>query len=121
MDRRGFLKLAPACITGICAVFIPASLAKKEGLTVKQLMKCRDELKKAQANKDRQKFHTGDRVRIAAKMPTYMSHFPKDRDATILYSYYDKYGGENKEPNYALDLDGFGYCSWYNEYLLRRI
>lgn len=65
----------------------------------------------------RQKFHTGDRIRIAEEMPIHLKHFPHDREATVLYSFADKYGRQD-EHEYALDVDKRGYVSWYPEDVL---
>jgi hypothetical protein len=62
-----------------------------------------------------QKFFLGDRVRIAADLGSTMSHFDKDCEAIVMYSYAEQYGGSNK------DLDRFslfilpngGSASWY--------
>jgi hypothetical protein len=62
-----------------------------------------------------QKFFLGDRVRIAADLGPTMSHFDKDCEAIVWYSYAEQYGGSGK------DLDRFslfilpngGSASWY--------
>jgi hypothetical protein len=62
-----------------------------------------------------QKFFLGDRVRIAADLGSTMSHFDKDCEAIVMYSYAEQYGGSAK------DLDRFnlyilpngGSASWY--------
>lgn len=85
----------------------------------------------------KQKFKRGDRVHIAKKMPSMMSHFDKDLDAIIAYSYNDEYGGgpqmvpEDKEDDeiepygtdeYAVYILPEGYfCAWYPEALLTAV
>jgi len=61
-----------------------------------------------------QKFHRGDLVRIAADLGPSMAHFEADRDAIVLYSYQDRYGGSNTD-SYSLWVEGRGPVSWYYE------
>ena len=60
-----------------------------------------------------QKFPNGSRVRIG-KMPSYMSHFQGECDATVKYTYAHAYGGSDVK-SYCLDIDGYGGASWYEE------
>lgn len=43
-----------------------------------------------------------------------MSHFPKGRNATVMYTYAHAYGG-NDVKSYSLNVDGHRYISWYEE------
>lgn len=61
-----------------------------------------------------QKFAIGTRVHIAADLGPYMSHFPNDRLATVLYTYKHAYQSGNAK-DYCLDVDGIGSVSWYHE------
>ena len=62
-----------------------------------------------------QKFNKGDLVHIAADLGEMMSHFPKDKQAIVMYSYHEKYGcGKAPENNqYSLHIEGMGESSWY--------
>jgi len=40
-----------------------------------------------------QKFQRGQRVKIANKLPSYMSHFESNCEAIVKYTYKEKYGG----------------------------
>ena len=63
-----------------------------------------------------QKFFLGDRVRIAKDLGTSMSHFEKDCEAIVMYSYAEQYDSSSKK-----NLDQFslyilpnrGESSWY--------
>lgn len=72
-----------------------------------------------------QKFKKGDLIRIAKDLDSSlsfssenleppMSHFPKDRDAIVIGSYADQYGGCDTKI-YTLFLRGGGKCAWYKE------
>jgi hypothetical protein len=67
----------------------------------------------------KQLFHRGDRVRIADKLPRYMSHFTSGKNATVIGSYEDQYSAmgwdKSREPQYSLNIDGQGHCSWYEQ------
>jgi hypothetical protein len=67
----------------------------------------------------KQKFHNGSRVRIG-KMPSYMSHFTGETEATVCYTYAHAYGGDDVK-SYCLDVDGEGRSSWYEENQLTAI
>lgn len=62
-----------------------------------------------------QKFKRGDKVHIAASLGSSMAHFQADKDAIIIGSYRDEYGGgPEKEKQYTvLMCDNGGRCSWY--------
>ena len=63
-----------------------------------------------------QKFVKGDLVRVAKDLGGSMSHFKKDCDAIVMYSYNDKYGGgESQTKEYCLHIKGHGETSWYYE------
>ncbi len=61
-----------------------------------------------------QKFPPGARVRVAEDLGSCMSHFPSGCDAIVLYTYAHAYGG-NSCDQYAVDIDGRGFCAWYEE------
>jgi hypothetical protein len=61
-----------------------------------------------------QKYPIGSRVKIDDEMPTWMSHFPKGKIATVLHTYAHAYGGDDVK-SYALDIDGMGFSAWYYE------
>ena len=46
-----------------------------------------------------------------------MSHFQSDCEAIVVYSYADRYGGDNIE-TYTVYLKGQEEVSWYYEYQL---
>ena len=131
MNRRSFFKTVTGFIAGM---FTLPSLAKeKPKLTVAMLKKCKDEIDAKKVSDDflipvgfdSQKFHTGDRVRIADELPITMSHFlGAGKNATIDYSYDDKFRVKDppsKRPQYALEIDGLRWSAWYPEYLLKKI
>lgn len=59
-----------------------------------------------------QRFNRGDLVRIAANLPSSMSHFKAGEDVLVLYSYADQYGGSNHRIYTVLFRD-YGRVSWY--------
>lgn len=67
-----------------------------------------------------QQFTRGDVVHIAKDLGDSMSHFENDRDAVILGSYRDQYGGgPSGEDHYTvMFLDTGGTCSWYYDHNL---
>ena len=66
-----------------------------------------------------QKFFLGDLVRIADDLGVGMSHFPKGRDAIVLYSYSEQHGralGSDKMFGlYVLSGSGKGENAWYDD------
>lgn len=70
-----------------------------------------------------QKFHKGDLVKVADKMPSWMSHFEAGMEAYIVGSYADQYhGGKDEEKMYTIMyqpkwLKGgkWSRTSWYKE------
>lgn len=72
----------------------------------------------------KQKFFRGHRVKIAEKLPNYMSHFSgAGCEAIVEYSYSDIYRGNNVK-DYGLCILEKGklfYLSWYQENLLTLI
>ena len=62
-----------------------------------------------------QKFFKGDRVRIARDLGPMMSHFEKDCEAIVMYSYAEQYGGSGKDAEqFSLYiLPNRGETSWY--------
>lgn len=69
---------------------------------------------------DEQKFHHGDLVRIAKDLGQSMRYFESDRDAIVVGSYSDQYGGDDTK-SYTLHLEGRGPVSWYSEHQLTLI
>jgi len=67
-----------------------------------------------------QKFPIGTRIRIADDLGTPMSHFPKELDATVKYTYAHAFGGKDVK-SYCLDIDGYGQVAWYFEHQLTEI
>lgn len=61
-----------------------------------------------------QKFHKGDWVRVSKDLGRSMSHFKADRDAIVIGSYADQYGGRN-HTSYTIHIEGRGETSWYYE------
>ena len=69
-----------------------------------------------------QKYHRGDRVKIAKDLGDTMSHFEADCEAIVLYSYKDKYGGKDYDvEDYSVYIKGVGQVSWYKEHQLTLI
>lgn len=64
-----------------------------------------------------QKFFRGDLVRIAPDLGFSMSHFEKDCDAVVMYTYAEQYdSGRRNEKMYSLYiLPNGGESSWYDE------
>jgi hypothetical protein len=62
-----------------------------------------------------QKFFLGDRVRIAQDLGPSMSHFEKDCEAIVMYSYAEQYDGTGKDVDqFSLYiLPNRGEVSWY--------
>lgn len=67
-----------------------------------------------------QKFPTGTRVRIADDLGPMMRHFPAGKNATVVASYAQQFGGDNFQ-SYTVDIDGEGEVSWYEEHQLAPI
>ena len=61
-----------------------------------------------------QKFKRCDVVHIKPDLPSYMSHFEKDKDAVILHSYAEKYGGADTNNYAVLLIDSGTDVAWYN-------
>lgn len=62
-----------------------------------------------------QKFKRGDVVHIAKDLGPSMAHFENDRDAIIMGSYRDQYGGDNNIDDWTVMFcDTGGECSWYH-------
>ncbi len=65
-----------------------------------------------------QKFKRGDLVHIAKDLGESMSHFTADKDAVIIGSYADQFGGSNIKSYTIMFLDTGDECSWYDEHQL---
>lgn len=64
--------------------------------------------------KGKQKFQPGERVRIAKDLGPSMRHFSADKDATVQYTYSQRFGGDSWD-SYSLLIDGVGSVAWYDE------
>lgn len=71
--------------------------------------------------KKEQKFKRGNLVHIAKDLGSMMSHFDNDKNAIIVGSYADEYGGENTKDYTVMFLETGGSCSWYKEHQLTLI
>ena len=69
-----------------------------------------------------QKFKKGDYVHVAKDLGPMMSHFKKDCDAIVMYSYAEKYGGDKEQDHeYCIYVKGEGETSWYHDSNLKLI
>ena len=68
----------------------------------------------ATIDNSKQKFPIGAKVHITKNMPPEMSHFQSDKNATVLYTYAQKFWGNNFT-SYALEIDNHGFSAWYYE------
>lgn len=64
-----------------------------------------------------QKFKRGDVVHIAADLGQSMSHFEKDKDAVVMGSYAEQFGGDDTKSYTLMFFQGNG-SSWYEEHQL---
>jgi hypothetical protein len=71
--------------------------------------------------KKEQKFKRGNLVHIAKNLGSMMSHFENDKDAIIVGSYADRYGGSNTNSYTVMFTDTGGQSSWYEEHQLTLI
>jgi len=62
-----------------------------------------------------QKFKRGNLVHIAKDLGSMMSHFESDKDAIIVGSYADQYGGSKTDSYTVMFPDTGGESSWYME------
>lgn len=135
MDRRGFLKSISKVVAGCVAVpSVVKAKQNKPRTAIESTRQMADELLALDPNlkgkvspksavdeiQAHQKFRKGDRVYVG-NLPEWMSHFPSNCYATVLYSYLDKYQSEFVGNDYALDIDGKGFSAWYPEQLLTLI
>jgi hypothetical protein len=67
-----------------------------------------------------QQFKKGDHVRIAKDLGSMMDHFTNDKDAIVIGSYDDQYGGGDTS-SYTIYIEGEGETSWYEEHQLTLI
>lgn len=65
-----------------------------------------------------QKFKRGDVVHIASDLGPCMSHFDADKDAIVMGSYRDQYGGSDVDSYTVMFCDTGGECSWYHTHQL---
>ena len=59
----------------------------------------------------KQKFPRGSFVHVTKNLPIYMSHFEKDFDAVVEYTYAQRYGGKGQNQKNILLL----YCQKVNQ------
>jgi hypothetical protein len=73
----------------------------------------------------KQKFKRGQKVYICKNLGENMSHFTKDCNAIINYTYSEIYGGNDIKSYSLLILDNedkpINMCSWYEEWQLTLI
>lgn len=69
------------------------------------------------------KFKRGDIVQIAKDLGLSKSHFKSDCRAVILHSYGEAHGGGHTCVNdqYALAVEGLGWCAWYKASHLTKV
>jgi len=67
-----------------------------------------------------QKFNKGDHVMVAKDLGKSMSHFTNDCEAIVMYTYAEKYWGDDHK-SYCLHIKGRGKSSWYYEHQLELI
>jgi len=67
-----------------------------------------------------QKFNKGDHVRVAKDLGESMSHFENDCEAIVMYTYAERYWGDNHK-SYCIYIKGRGQVSWYYEHQLELI
>lgn len=65
-----------------------------------------------------QKFKRGNLVHIAKNLGPTMSHFDNDKDAVIIGSYADLYGGSDTKSYTVMFIETGNECSWYEEHQL---
>lgn len=68
-----------------------------------------------------QKFKRGNLVHIAKDLGPAMSHFENDKNAIILYSYADKYQGDNTKSYAVMCPERGNTTAWYHEHQLTLI
>jgi hypothetical protein len=71
-----------------------------------------------------QKFHKGDLVQVAKRLPEYMRHFGHTgKFALVVKSYQDAYGGgyTERDPGYTLRFRDGEESSWWPQRLLRMV
>lgn len=61
-----------------------------------------------------QKYQKGAHVQVAKDLGQSMSHFASDCEAIVMYTYSEKFGGENID-SYCIHIKGNGQTSWYYE------
>lgn len=71
--------------------------------------------------KKEQKFKRGNLVHIAKDLGSMMNHFDNDKDAIIVGSYADQYGGGNTKSYTVMFVETGSECSWYEEQQLTLI
>lgn len=69
----------------------------------------------------KQKFIRGDIVHIAKDLGSSMDHFDNDKDAIIIGSYDDQFGGGDIDDYTVMFCESGCECSWYREHQLTLI
>ena len=62
-----------------------------------------------------QKFKRGNLVHIAKNLGSMMSHFDNDKDAIVMGSYADQFGGTDTDSYTVMFVEDGNECSWYYE------
>jgi len=68
-----------------------------------------------------QKFKRGNLVHVDKELGSMMTHFENDKDAIIVGSYADQFGGNNTKSYTLIFLDDGCEVSWYEEHQLTLI
>ena len=61
-----------------------------------------------------QKYNHGDLVHIVKDLGSYKTHFQSDKDAIIIASYAQQFGGYD-DRSYTIYIENYGETSWYEE------
>lgn len=69
---------------------------------------------------NKQKYAKGDHVQVAKDLGEHMSHFESNCEAIVMYTYYERYGGDDID-SYCLHIKNKGESSWYEEHQLTLI
>jgi len=73
-----------------------------------------------EGDREMQKYNKGDHVQVTKDLGQSMSHFQSDCEAIVMYTYSEKYGGDDID-SYCIHIKGRGQVSWYHEHQLELI
>jgi len=62
-----------------------------------------------------QKFRIGERVHVAKDLGPTMDHFPSDKDAIVMHTYAQMFGGDDIDDYCPMLSDRNTACCWYHE------